>query len=274
MNDFKEWLSDYLRYFLLGFAILAVIVIAICGIKVYQKIANPGPKTQSTESVKVETESTDTEDENSTEKNTDRQTEKSTEKLSEKSTDSEGQKEKESEPSKETEDGQTESSSKSETESEENTGETSAPEETGKDPEYLKVATSRLNFRSEPDGQVLNSYGSGRIVKFLGKEGDWYKVRVGGRDGYMSAQYLEEVPYEAGMEAEVETEPQTEAPVKAEPIYKTLKQACYLRAETSKESQILATYEAGATIQFLEDVGGWYRVQVDGMIGYMGAQFF
>ena len=87
----------------------------------------------------------------------------------------------------------------------------------------------------------------------------------------MSSDYLEEVPYEAGMENEVETEPQTEAPT---PIYKTLKGACYLRAETSKESQILGTYMAGTTVQFLEDVGGWYKVSVDGMTGYMGAQFF
>ena len=130
---------------------------------------------------------------------------------------------------------------------------------------------STLNLRTEPNGTVINSYAAGRIVKFLGKEGNWYKVRVGGREGYMSRDYLEEVPYEAGMENEVETEPQTEAPT---PIYKTLKGACYLRAETSKESQILGTYMAGTTVQFLEDVGGWYKVSVDGMTGYMGAKFF
>ena len=27
-------------------------------------------------------------------------------------------------------------------------------------------------------------------------------------------------------------------------------------------------------IDFTEDVGGWYKVSVDGMTGYMGAQFF
>ena len=145
-----------------------------------------------------------------------------------------------------------------------------AATEAVRDPGYLKT-TVTLNLRTEPDGTVINSYAAGRIVKFLGKEGSWYKVLVGGREGYMSSDYLQEVPYEAGMENEVETEPQTEAPA---PIYKTLKGACYLRAETSKESQILGTYMAGTTVQFLEDVGGWYKVSVDGMTGYMGAQFF
>ena len=26
-------------------------------------------------------------------------------------------------------------------------------------------------------------------------------------------------------------------------------------------------------MEFLEDVGGWYKVQIDGMVGYMGARF-
>lgn len=87
----------------------------------------------------------------------------------------------------------------------------------------------------------------------------------------MSRDYLEEVPYEAEWKTKWRPKPQTEAPT---PIYKTLKGACYLRAETSKKSQILGTYMAGTTVQFLEDVGGWYKVSVDGMTGYMGAKFF
>lgn len=274
MNDFKEWLSDYLRYFLLGFAILAVIIIAVAGIKVYQKFSDPAPKTQASGDVKVETETEtdDKETENTSENNvkkneTESETEvtKTTEKATEKATESETATESESNTEAET-------SGSSERESE-NMTEPSSDGETEKKPEYLKTTTT-LNFRSEPDGEVITSYGTGRLVKYLGQEGNWYKVRVGGRDGYMSAKYLEEVAYEAGMENEVETEPVTEAPVQAEPIYKVLKGDCYLRADTSKESQILGTYYAGTTIEFLEDVGGWYHVRVDGVTGYMGAQFF
>lgn len=280
MNDFKEWLSDYLRYFLLGFAILGVIIIAILGIRVYQKVSNPTPKTQDTGFVEVETEtsgSSDTEKAEDTEKNTG-DTEKQTEASTKESTEKETSTTEEVSTEEMTDEGttepekQTEAVSESEKTSEEIT-EPSTTGETEKEPEYLKVTTT-LNFRSEPDGKVITSYGAGRIVKYLGREGDWYKVRVGGQDGYMSAKYLEEVPYEAGMEQEVETEPATEPPTEAAPIYKTLKGTCYLRADTSKESQILGTYYAGSTVQFLEDVGGWYRVRVDGMIGYMGAQFF
>ena len=273
MDDFREWLSDNLRYFLLGFAILAVVIIAVAGIRIYQRVA--GSQKKPTDNKRVESESTSAAGE------TEAVTEKTSESekkvvSSEKETEAETKaaEAKETETEKETE-AKTAEATETETKaSETQASETQATEtaatEAARDPEYLKT-TVTLNLRTEPDGTVINSYAAGRIVKFLGKEGSWYKVLVGGREGYMSSDYLQEVPYEAGMENEVETEPQTEAPT---PIYKTLKGACYLRAETSKESQILGTYMAGTTVQFLEDVGGWYKVSVDGMTGYMGAQFF
>lgn len=251
MNDFKEWLSDYLRYFLLGFAILAVVGVAILGITIYKKIVNPAPSTrQEQESDEKQTDGT----EDGTEAQTSgtNTTESDTEGTSTEAQTTEQQT---------TEQG-TEAGSETSTE---------APTEEDT-PEYLQLTTG-VNLRSGPgtDYSVLDSFEAGRTVKFLGKAGDWYKVRVAGLDGYMSAQYLQEIAYQPGMENEVETERQTEPP---EPIYKTLKASCYLRAETSKESDILGTYYTGATVQFLEDVGGWYKVKVDGMVGYMGAQFF
>ena len=274
MDDFREWLSDNLRYFLLGFAILAVVIIAVAGIRIYQRVA--GSQKKPTDNIRVESESTSTAGE--TEAVTERTSESEKKVVSsEKETEAETKAAEAKETEKETEakiaeetETETSETHASETQATETAVTETAATEAVRDPGYLKT-TVTLNLRTEPDGTVINSYAAGRIVKFLGKEGSWYKVLVGGREGYMSSDYLQEVPYEAGMENEVETEPQTEAPA---PIYKTLKGACYLRAETSKESQILGTYMAGTTVQFLEDVGGWYKVSVDGMTGYMGAQFF
>lgn len=274
MDDFREWLSDNLRYFLLGFAILAVVIIAVAGIRIYQIVA--GSQKKPTDNIRVESESTSTAGE--TEAVTERTSESEKKVVSsEKETEAETKAAEAKETEKETEakiaeetETKTSETHASETQATETAVTETAATEAVRDPGYLKT-TVTLNLRTEPDGTVINSYAAGRIVKFLGKEGSWYKVLVGGREGYMSSDYLQEVPYEAGMENEVETEPQTEAPA---PIYKTLKGACYLRAETSKESQILGTYMAGTTVQFLEDVGGWYKVSVDGMTGYMGAQFF
>lgn len=272
MKDFKEWLSDYLRYFLLGFAILAVIAIAVFGITIYKKLADPVPQTKQpaqTDTVLVETEpQSDTEEPSETVAQT---SEKNTE--SGKESESE---ETDTDPG--TDNDSTDSQSETQSEKETSTQEETEPSTSGgteKDPEYVRL-NNNVNLRSGPstDDSVITSYETGRIAKFLGREGDWYKVRIGGREGYMSSLYLDEVAYEQGMENEVETEPETEPPTEPAPIYKTLKGSCYLRADTSKESTILGTYPVGSTVQFLEDVGGWYRVQVDGMTGYMGAQFF
>ena len=56
MDDFREWLSDNLRYFLLGFAILAVVIIAVAGIRIYQRVA--GSQKKPTDNIRVESEST------------------------------------------------------------------------------------------------------------------------------------------------------------------------------------------------------------------------
>lgn len=91
-----------------------------------------------------------------------------------------------------------------------------------------------------------------------------------------------EAPVETQKETEPQTESQTEPPSESEtesetepqPVYLTMQGSCYLRAEPSMEGEIIGEYWTGTTVEFLEDVGGWYKVRVDGMVGYMGARFF
>lgn len=183
MNDFKEWLSDNLRYFLLAFIIILIIGAAILGISIYSKVVRGGGSqkepTKQTEAVK--------------------------------------------EPGKETE-----SAKKTDTESAKET-----------EPQTKKETEPLAESEQETQPQT-------------------------------------EAPTEPVTEAP--TEPPTEAPAEPEtepqPVYLTMQGSCYLRAEPSTESEILGTYWVGTTVEFLEDVGGWYKVRVDGMTGYMGARFF
>lgn len=257
MNDFKEWLSDNLRYFLLGIAILVVFAVAVIGIRIYSKVTGPSkPEAPVTESNPVTTEGT----EKLTEKTTEKPSEKTTEKESETKEESESETEEETEP----ESGQTESQNL---------------------PEYVTVSTD-LNLRDAPSsetGVLLGTYGQGRVAKVLGEKDGWYQVRIGGQTGYMSAAYLSPTEYEEGMEQEVETnppEPETEPTVVVQSSATpqstslTLKATCYLRAGTSKQSDILDTIMAGTTVEFLGEEAGWYKVSVNGMTGYMGPQFF
>ena len=40
MKNFKEWLSDYLIYFLIAFGVIGVIVLTLLGIQIYGKLHN------------------------------------------------------------------------------------------------------------------------------------------------------------------------------------------------------------------------------------------
>ena len=73
-------------------------------------------------------------------------------------------------------------------------------------------------------------------------------------------------------EKATETQPATET--EYTPVYKTLKGSCYIRSGPSMDAEIIGEYMYGTTVEFLEDVGGWYKVRIDGMVGYMGARFF
>lgn len=71
--------------------------------------------------------------------------------------------------------------------------------------------------------------------------------------------------------AEIQIE-QTEAAA-AEGVSMTLNQACYFRSGPGYDYEVLATYDAGTSVEFLGMVEGWAEVRIDGTIGYMGRQF-
>ena len=180
MNNFKEWLSDNLRYLLLAVIIVLIIVAAILGITIYSKTVKDNDKKENaTEAVTQPVKDTETQMSES------RQTE--TVKTTERESQSEEKK------------GATESQTEAQTES-------SSQETT-----------------------------------------------------------------EASTQPQTEYVQETDPP---EPVYMNLQGSCYLRSAPSYEGEIIGEYGTGTTVQFLEDVGGWYKVSVDGMTGYMGARFF
>jgi uncharacterized protein YgiM (DUF1202 family) len=49
---------------------------------------------------------------------------------------------------------------------------------------------STLNFRSSPNGKIMSSLGPGTKVEILSDSGTWWKVKVGGKTGYVFKQYI------------------------------------------------------------------------------------
>ncbi len=88
MGEFKEWLSDNLRYFLVGVVVILIIGGSILGLKIYSSKVNgnsdPAVIRKNTEA-QTETRK-ETETKKQTEKETKKQTEKETKKQTEKET--------------------------------------------------------------------------------------------------------------------------------------------------------------------------------------------
>lgn len=205
MKQFKEWLSDYLRYFLLLLAAILAFFLILAGVKIYQNSKKP----DAANAIQIITE-TDTE---TTAK---KQTE--TEMTSE-----------------------TESESESESETEQKT-------ETAADTAETKAETAvQAQSSAQTDAAAAQTE---------------------------TAAAATEKPTETQPPTEKATETQPATETEYTPVYKTLKGSCYIRSGPSMDAEIIGEYMYGTTVEFLEDVGGWYKVRIDGMVGYMGARFF
>ena len=240
MKKFKEWLSDYLRYILLIIGALLAFTLITFGVQTWLIVKKAGsPQTANTQTE-------ETQDISSKGGAIEILTEKATEAASE------SQKETQTEKASETE-LSSEANSEAETDSASaQSSETTAPAE-----------NTSGSQTADPSSQAETS----------GTSGETAAPSDASITPETSAPQTEQVVVQTEILAETQApEPETEAPY--EPVYLTMKGACYIRSYADYGDNIIGEYPAGTVVEFLEDVGGWYKVQVDGMVGYMGARFF
>ncbi|MBQ6321908.1 MAG: SH3 domain-containing protein [Lachnospiraceae bacterium] len=116
-------------------------------------------------------------------------------------------------------------------------------------------ASTSLNVRSGPGTEygVLGDTDQGNDLTVTGETSNWYQVSFNGQTGYVSKNLLV---------------------TEYIPVYRTMTGTCYMRSEPDYGDNIIGEYGAGTTVEFLGDVGGWYKVRIDGKTGYMGTRFF
>lgn len=265
MNAFKEWLSDYLRYFILALAVLLAAGAIVLGVKLYQQ-SSSAQQAQAqgdpnnivivgeSESESKEDDTPDAGTEGETKADTKKETEKKsdTEKKSEKETKEETKNETQKETKKETE---------QETQTETLRGVNAKPETAGntetKQPETKQAETAPAETKpTEKQAQTENTRKEPPVIIPIQTE----------------AAQTEPPQTEPPQTEPPQTEPPETDPPK--PVYMTLNGACNFRSYPDYGDNIITYYSEGTVVEFLEDVGGWYKVQIDGMVGYMGARFF
>ena len=128
---------------------------------------------------------------------------------------------------------------------------------------YVKTNSRGLNLRAEPNGNILGSYPRGTKVTVLATTGEWSKVSVDGKTGYMQSRWLSGKAVSGGSSA---VSPAVGTAVVNNPRDT---QVLFLRREANVSSESLGYYRNGKTVTLLARQGDWYKVSVDGKTGYV-----
>lgn len=123
------------------------------------------------------------------------------------------------------------------------------------------VNTSALNVRSGPstDYGRITTISKGTKLTIISKEGDWYKVEVGGKTGYVAAQYVD-----------VNGEQTENATGKTGTVNVSV---LNIRSGASTETRCIGSLRSGTKVSILATEGKWYKIQTGGVTGYVFAQY-
>jgi uncharacterized protein YgiM (DUF1202 family) len=121
-----------------------------------------------------------------------------------------------------------------------------------------------LNVRSGPstDDSIVGKMTDHAACEIIGTDGDWTQIESGEVSGYISSTYLI-----TGEEARkiAKEEVRTVATVET--------QTLRVREEASTDSEILSLVGEGEDLTVIEEVDGWYKVEVDNEEGYISGDY-
>lgn len=147
------------------------------------------------------------------------------------------------------------------------------------------VTADALRMRSKPNtgSSILTTLYKGTKVELLSaEENGWYKVSYNGKEGYMSAEWLNVVvtaSTQAPSTAPTEEAP-AEEPAAEEPAVITVNSTAVvtdgplnLRTGPGTGYDKVSLLLKGDKVTVLEILDGWYRVSAKGTEGYVSARF-
>lgn len=140
--------------------------------------------------------------------------------------------------------------------------EVSACAETTKVSAYLL----RLRATASDKGKVIDAYPRGTTVTILRKGGEWTKVRVRGKVGYMKTNML---AYGRGSGSGSGSGSGGSGSTK----YVMMGTRLNLREEPDSSSDIIASFRGGTKVTVIRSGKYWSYVQVSGLLGYMANEY-
>ena len=141
----------------------------------------------------------------------------------------------------------------------------------------VSTRSGKLNMRSGASGAypIIDRLANGTTVTIVSQSGNWYCVSVGGRTGYVSADYLRANPNDPGS---TELTPGTVPGTNNNPAQTVLGAKAYvstsggslnMRVSPSAAGGVVRRLPNGAQVTIQEKVGDWYRVSYGSSQGYV-----
>jgi len=119
------------------------------------------------------------------------------------------------------------------------------------------VTANKVNFRTKPSttSSVIKKVSKGTKATLISKTGNWYKVKIAGKTGYISSQYIKK----------------TVVKLKTARVVVSVSN---IRKAATMKSKVLGKIKKGATVTILSSKGVWYRIRTkSGTIGYVKKSF-
>ncbi|MDY3618059.1 C40 family peptidase [Agathobaculum sp.] len=117
-----------------------------------------------------------------------------------------------------------------------------------------KVKADALYLRKSPGGEIITTLKQGTTVAVIKNSDSWFKVAVGGKEGYVSGEFL------AGTS-------------NGDFLLGSGRVVCdttvNLREQPNMSAKVLTSMPNGATVSALGVYSGWYKVSYNGKTGYM-----
>ncbi|UTR08561.1 SH3 domain-containing protein [Alkalihalobacillus sp. LMS6] len=133
-------------------------------------------------------------------------------------------------------------------------------------PNTYGTTTARLNVRTGPgtSHSIVTTLNKDQKIDLIAKSGQWYKIKAGNVEGYVSEQFLS-----IGKDSEDQIDEIDEDVIAEGKTTARLN----LRSQPNTSSSIRTTLSKGQTVQIVKQEGNWYFVRVGFQTGWVSSEF-
>lgn len=135
-----------------------------------------------------------------------------------------------------------------------------------------EVTASNLNVRASAstNSKIISSLRKGTKVDLQDKTGDWYKVKIGSRSGYIHGKYVKEIiSTSSGSDSSGDSSSEPVELERGEVTASNLN----VRSSASTSSAIISSLRKGTKVDLLGKTGDWFEIKVGNRSGYIHGKY-